>query len=353
MASLSVKSRPAPPLKSTAKKIEIQGDLMKGESVSNARRSRRSIIQTGVAFLSGAPLQSALVESRPDAPSKLKVAIFSKHLLFLQGAQLAQSAAAIGFDGVDLAVRKGGHVEPARVRQDLPPLVAVIRKHGLEVPMITTDIVDSETPFAEDVVSTMAELGINHYRWGGFKYTNNLSIPVQLDNLKPRIAKLAALNSRHRVGAMYHTHSGLDVVGAPIWDLHELLKGFDPAAVGVNYDIGHATVEGGFGGWIDSFRVTGPYLRGIALKDFLWEKNAHSAWLPAWKPLGHGMVHFPQFFQMVSAAGFSGPLQLHFEYPLGGAEEGRKEVANRKEVFDSMARDLKQLRAYLKQAGLA
>jgi len=326
---------------------------MKVEFVSQARLSRRSIIQTGVTLLSGAPLQSALIENGPEAPGKLKVAIFSKHLLFLRGEELAQGAAAIGFDGIDLAVRRGGHVEPARVRHDLAPLVAVIRKHGLQVPMITTDIVDADTPFAEDVMSTMAKLGINRYRWGGFKYTNDLPIPVQLDNLKPRVAKLAALNSRYRVGAMYHTHSGLGVVGAPIWDLHELLTGFDPAAVGVNYDIGHATVEGGFGGWIDSFRVTEPYLRGIAVKDFLWEKNAQGLWRPAWKPLGQGMVNFRHFFQMVAAARFSGPLQLHFEYPLGGAEEGRKEIANRKEVFDSMARDLKQLRAYLKQAGLA
>jgi sugar phosphate isomerase/epimerase len=171
--------------------------------------------------------------------------------------------------------------------------------------------------------------------------------------MKPRVAKLAALNAKYRVGAMYHTHSGFDVVGAPIWDLHELLTGFDPAAVGVNYDIGHATVEGGFGGWIDSFRVTGQYVRGIAVKDFLWEKNAKGEWRPAWKPLGEGMVNFSRFFQMVAALNFAGPLQLHFEYPLQGADEGAKTVSNKSAVFEIMTRDLKQLRGYLAQAGLA
>ena len=285
--------------------------------------------------------------------SKLKVCIFSKHLQFLQGAQLVEAAAKMGFDGIDLTVRKGGHVEPARVKQDLPGLVALIRQHGLEVPMLTTDIVDAGTPYTEEILQCMSELGIHHYRWGGFKYTDDVPIPTQLNNLKPRVAKLAALNSRYHVGAMYHTHSGIDLVGAPIWDLHELLTGFDPAAVGVNYDIGHATVEGGFGGWIDSFRVTGPYLRGIAVKDFLWEKNTRGQWRPAWKPLGTGMVNFPRFFQMVAAAHFSGPLQLHFEYPLGGANEGAKSVSDPQEVFQAMTRDLKRLRTYLSQAGLA
>ena len=61
----------------------------------------------------------------------LKVAIFSKHLLFLKGDELPAGAAEIGFDGIDLAVRKGGHVEPDRVREDLPKLVAAIRQHGV------------------------------------------------------------------------------------------------------------------------------------------------------------------------------------------------------------------------------
>ncbi len=238
-------------------------------------KTRRTVLQAGAtALLSGAFLRSAEA-SEGERSDKLKVAIFSKHLLFLQGVPLAEAAADMGFDGIDLAVRKGGHVDPSRVKQELPGLVTIIRQHGLQVPMLTTDIVDSETPYAEDVLRCMSELNIRHYRWGGFKYTKDASIPAQLDSLKPRVAKLAALNARYQVGAMYHTHSGFDVVGAPIWDLHELLTGLDPASVGVNYDIGHATVEGGFGGWIDSFRVTGPYVRGIAVKDFLWEKNAH------------------------------------------------------------------------------
>ncbi|MBV8829856.1 MAG: sugar phosphate isomerase/epimerase [Acidobacteriaceae bacterium] len=315
--------------------------------------SRRAVIKSSAAALLGGTLVRSAPSNSTTEPGKLKVAIFSKHLLFLQGPKLAQAAADMGFDGIDLAVRKGGHVEPENVKQQLPALVAIIREHGLEVPMLTTDIADVDSLYAEDILQCMSELNIRHYRWGGFKYSDDVSIPTTLEKLKPRVAKLAALNARYHVGAMYHTHSGFDVVGAPIWDLHELLAGFDPAAVGVNYDIGHATVEGGFGGWIDSFRVTGPYVRGIAVKDFLWEKNGRGQWRPAWKPLGEGMVNFPRFFHMVKASGFSGPLQLHFEYPLEGADDGSKQVRDPSHVFSVMTRDLKQLRSYLSQAGLA
>jgi sugar phosphate isomerase/epimerase len=280
----------------------------------------------------------------------MKIAIFSKHLEFLEGEELAKGVSEIGFDGIDLAVRKGGHVEPERVRQDLPGLVAIVRAHGLEVPMLTTDIVDADTPYAADVLESMTGLGIHSYRWGGFKWDNSRVITQQIEAFKPRVARLAALNAKYQASAMYHTHSGAGLVGASIWDLHAILNGFDPRLVGVNYDIGHATIEGGLGGWIESFRITGDYLRGVAVKDFLWEKDAAGHWQAAWKPLGEGMVRFPQFFAMLRGTRFEGPMQLHFEYPLGGAENGLKKdlTMSRADIFAAMKRDLNTFRGYTK-----
>ena len=305
--------------------------------------SRRALLATGAALLSH-PL---------PAKEKLKVAIFSKHLQFLQGEALAKAVADLGFDGVDITVRKGGHVEPARVAQDLPPLAAIFKQHGLEVPMITTDIVDAETPFTEDILKTMAGLGIRNYRFGAFKWTDSQSYTAQLDTMKPRLAKLAALNARYQTCAMYHTHSGVGLVGASIWDLYILMKDLDPKAMGVNYDVGHATIEGGLGGWVASFKVAGPHVRGIALKDFLWVQDAKGAWREQWKPIGEGMVRFPQFFAMVAESGFSGPLQVHYEYPLGGASGGARTLTiPQEEVFRAMKKDLVKVRGHLAQAGI-
>lgn len=307
--------------------------------------SRRAVLAAGAALAS----RALAAGEQP----KLKVAVFSKHLQFLAGEELAKAAADIGFDGIDLTVRKGGHIEPERVRQDLPPLVAIIRKHGLEAPMISTDIVDAATPFTEDILKTMADLGIRNYRFGGFQWAADQPYPAQLDAMRPRVAKLAALNARYRACAMYHTHSGAGVVGANIWDLYILMKDLDPNAVGINYDLAHATIEGGLGGWINSFKITGPHLRGMAVKDFEWSKDAGGNWRTEWKPLGEGMVRLPQFFGMVAAAHFSGPLQMHFEYPLGGANNGSATITiSREAVYSAMKRDLGKLRGYLRQANL-
>ncbi len=169
------------------------------------------------------------------------------------------------------------------------------------------------------------------------------------------MAKLAALNAKYQASAMYHTHSGAGLVGASIWDLREILNGFDPKLTGVNYDAAHATIEGGLAGWIESFRITGEYLRGIAVKDFQWEKDASGKWQVEWMPLGQGMVRFPQFFDMVRESRFAGPLQLHFEYSLGGAEQGKKTglTMSKAGVLAAMKRDVTQLRTYLAAARLA
>jgi sugar phosphate isomerase/epimerase len=309
--------------------------------------SRRTLL--GAAAFAAASQSKAA----PAQGAGLKVSIFSKHLLFLQGEDLAKTTAGLGFDGIDLAVRKGGHVEPEVATQELPKLVKVLRAHGVEVPMITTDIIDVESPYAEAFLRSMHELGIHNYRWGGFKYDYAKPMAPQLDALKPRVAKLAELNKRYDATAMYHTHSGVGVVGASIWDLHIILKEFDPKSVGVNYDIGHATIEGGFGGWINSFYITGQHLRGIAVKDCVWQKDAKGKWKSEFVPMGAGMVQFPEFFKMVKQSGFNGPLQIHYEYPLGGANNGKTKLTMPQEdVLAAMKRDVVKVRGYMQEAGV-
>lgn len=300
------------------------------------------------ASLAGAHLATAFTKRN------LKIAVFSKHLQFLTGPELARVVSDIGFDGIDLTVRRGGHVEPSQAAEALPPLVSVIRKQGLDVPMVTTDIVDSGSPHARTVLSTLARLGIRYYRWGGFKYRDDVPFDRQLEDFHRRSAQLAALNAEYGVCAIYHTHSGVGLVGAPVWDIFQVLKGLNPSAVAINYDVGHATVEGGLGGWIDSFRLASSYIRGVAIKDFIWQKGVRGEWVPAWLPLGQGMVHFPEFFSLLANASFDGPVQLHFEYPLSGAENGDRQLTiPREQLFSAMRRDLHRLRAYLSAAGLS
>lgn len=296
------------------------------------------------------PLAAA---AAPAAGARATYCLFSKHVQWLPVAEAAAVARAQGYDGLDLTVRSGGHVEPERVEDELPAAMEAARKAGAAIPMVTTGIRDTNSPHAERILRTLKAVGVRHYRWGGFRYDLKRPLEPQLKQIKKRVSELAAMNGQYGVCAMYHTHSGIGQVGASMWDLAQLLDGEDPELVSVNYDIGHATVEGGFGGWIHSARLLAPRMRGVALKDFLWRKNARGEWRPAWRPVGEGMVDFAQFFAILKEAGFAGPLQVHIEYPLGGADTGQKTLTlPRGEVLAQMEKDARALRGLAERAGL-
>lgn len=295
-------------------------------------------------------MMSGLAAALPLAANSggAKFSVFSKHLQWLDWKGAGEAAKLMGFEGVDLTVRKGGHVLPERVKEDLPKAAAALRQAGVELTMITTDIADASTPYAEDVLATMKSLGVRHYRFGGLKYKLDKPLPEQVKVFRERLKGLVDLNAKYGTCAMYHTHSGVGQVGASMWDLWLIVRDYDPKLVGFNYDIGHATAEGGYGGWIHSFKLAAPYMRGVALKDYTWAK-VKDEWRPAWQPIGEGMVSWGKFFAMLKDSGFDGPLQVHYEYKLGGAESGQSKITmERGQVLGMMKKDLDALRGMVK-----
>lgn len=296
---------------------------------------------------------AAMAAAAAPGPERLRVAVMSKFLQFLTLPEMAARAKEMGFDGIDLCVRPGAHVLPERVADDLPRAAETIRKAGLELPMITAGISDLSSPHAEAILKTAGALDIHYYRWGWFNYEPGPPIAAQLEALKPRVKELADANRQYNVCAMYHIHSGRGLVGGCVWDIWLLVKDLDPRRVGINYDIGHATVEGGYGGWLTTFDLVRPYLRGAAMKDFRWRKDAKGEWAPEWVPLGDGMVNFGRYLPMLKRAQFQGPVQLHFEYALGGVENGATKLSiPERTAFDAMRRDLRTLRGWMDAAQL-
>ena len=321
---------------------------MSTEKLFSLPVTRREFV--GTAVVAGAWLRSSLVSAGPPAKPAHPICIFSKHLQWLSIPDMARTAAGLGFDGVDLTVRKGGHVDPTRVSTELPAAVAVIRKAGLDVPMIATDVIDPADPLSELVIKTAATLGIGIYRTAYLQYDRSRSITNNLTRFRAQLEKLAVLNRKYGIHGAYQNHSGTNV-GAAVWDLWELLRDVDPQWLGCQYDIKHATAEGGMS-WVNGLGVMQSHIRCFDLKDFYWQKQG-GQWRHKLVPLGEGMVDFKTYFGLLKQHRLAGPMSIHYEYPLGGAETGNQQLNIPPDaVLMAIERDLRTVRTLLTNAGL-
>jgi L-ribulose-5-phosphate 3-epimerase len=311
-------------------------------------RSRRSFLKKSILMGSLFPVYrnlSSIINT--GAVNPLKIHIFSKHLQFLNYKDMADAAAEIGFDGIDVTVRPNGHVLPERVENDLPKAVEAIRKVGYTPLMIVTAVQDASDNTDKKVLDVAAKLGFKYYRMNWFSYPDEKSMPATIELFQQKVKELSYLNKQLGLTGCYQNHAG-KLVGSSLWELWELLKDADKQHMGVQYDIRHAVVEGGLS-WQNGLRLIQPQIKTLTIKDFKWEMK-NGVWDVQNTPMGEGMVDFKTYFKLLKQYQINVPVSLHFEYPLGGAENGETQLTcDKKDVFKAMKRDLQKVHELWKQ----
>lgn len=298
--------------------------------------TRRAFLASSMAAI--AAVRPTVAQAAPSA--RPPVCVFSKHLQFLDYAALAEAGRSIGLDGFDLTVRANGHVVPERVATDLPKAVAAIRDAGLEVPMITTNLNDGADPTARPILAAASALGIRYFRVGGLRYSEETSPREQLREFEPKLRSLAEAAEEFGMVAGYHNHSGPRYVAGPLWDLLQLVEGIASPSFGSNFDVGHAKVEGAYGAWETTARAMASHVKMMAVKDFVWRDDASR---PQWVPVGAGYVPLTELFTIMRAAGFGGPVSIHFEY----------DTPSNDALIEDMREAVATVRAALSEAGYA
>ncbi|WP_166442750.1 sugar phosphate isomerase/epimerase family protein [Phragmitibacter flavus] len=281
----------------------------------------RSVLATGGALLGGVEgVRAAEGEGAGEMPM---VSVFTKHFQGLDFERLADAIVATGVKGVDAPVRKGGHVEPERVEEDLPKLAAVLKDRGLTLTMLTTGInAVNEEQHTEKVLRTAKALGVMHYRMNYFRYDLKKPIWDQVEEWKPAIKDLAALSKEIGIGAMYQNHSGKEYFGAPVWDAYGVLREYPVEQMSFAFDIMHAMIEGG---------------KSWPLELALVKENVGAYYFKNFKPMEGGKFQDCPLKDGVVGKGYveelkklkwTGPVSLHVEYLKGSVkEEGYLEKA--------------------------
>ena len=272
-----------------------------------------------------------------------KLCFFSKHLSSMEPRRLARSLKQAGFTGIDLTVRRGGHVAPESAAQELPRAVAAIREEGLDVPMITTGLTSASDPTARPILSTAGKLSIPYYKPGYYRY-DFVDVRKELEKAGAEFQRLAELGKQYGIQAGFHNHSGY--IGAPVWDIATIIEPMDPRWVGYYFDVRHAVVEGGDAGWKIAANLVARRVKMIAVKDFYWERRPNRGWQIVDCPLGQGMVDWRSYFTTLAQAGFQGPISFHFEYEISGATSAAKEES----TLAAARRDLEFVKARLQES---
>ena len=328
--------------------------------------NRRELLRLGTASLAAAALPKvSAAQTAPNAPQPpptFQFDVYSRSLQWLRTPEtVAKAVIDSGARSIDLTVMPyPGHVDPAKVRADLPPFVNGLKSGGVAVSAITCPIADSDSPDAEAIIATASSLGIRYYGWGGFQHEPRQPYRAQLDALKPRVARLAKLNEKYDMKALYQPRPG--EVGSVFFDFLDVLRNFDPRYVSFRYDTAtllhprpqDAALE---------LQLGAPYIGAVALNDAVVKLE-----LPVWNdgaytgtprqlvgasmgsgdnlgkdggnplaiggggrplpyhfyevPVGTGMVDFSLIGQTLKEIGFSGPVESQTDWPLGGAEKG-------------------------------
>jgi L-ribulose-5-phosphate 3-epimerase len=320
---------------------------LKTEVISVTNASRRDFLKTGVMSLLPFVLSAKTVCSQAR-PGKVSVCLFSKPLQALDCGELAKFCATLGIPGVDLTVRPEGHVLPDRVTKELPSAVQTLRSAGVQVPMITTAIVDPQDADTLPIIQTAGDLGIPHLKLGYYSYQQFEDIPGQLIQIRSKVKAIGEICEKHKIQAGFHNHSGA-YVGAALWDVHEVLQGIPDAWVGAYFDPAHATIEGGDAGWKIGMNLLLSRIAMVAVKDFRWLRvpgKRHSE--AEFGPLGEGEVRWEEFFAFLKKADFSGPISLHVEFTA--AKDNSR--AERERMARLVGHDFNFLRKALEKSGM-
>lgn len=284
-------------------------------------------------FLAGAAAVAAGGLVRPvRLPAPVPpVAVFSKvyQELKLDFEAAADLTAEAGLDGIDCPVRPGGEIPPERAAEDMPRYAEALRKRGVGMLLLATGITGVDSPHAETLLRTARRLGIRHYRLGNHMIPKGRTAADRIPETRARLKELAALNREIGIGAIFQNHSPGDrYLGGDLAVMAEIVKDFDPAQIGVAFDLGHAIIVHG-DDWASHFERLKSHIRVAYVKD-VQRPNRFVAF-------GEGEFGKTDWFRRLRQMEYSAPFSMHIEYDWAGPGNPRTREALRETLRRSAA----------------
>lgn len=244
--------------------------------------------------------------------------LFTKMFRGMDLEDIGSAASELGFDGIDLLIRRGHQVEP-----DAPDQIAMavhqLEQHGLTVPMATMDLTDPARFQTEKLFAACADARIRTIRLGYWSYDPKIGYRVILDKARRDLDTLTQLARVAGVKLAIQLHGG--TIHGSGSQTAILLQDHDPLVLGAYPDPGNQVVQDGWEDWRFTFDVLKPWLCCVGVKNGFWFP-AHLAdsgqrhWTSDWAGLSEGMVPWDDIMTFLATTGYDGSLSFHSHYEV-------------------------------------
>ena len=120
--------------------------------------------------------------------------------------------------------------------------------------------------------------------------------------------------------------------------MYDIVKDFDPAQIGVAFDIGHALVVHG-DDWRRHFEKLKSHLKVAYVKDVTRGGR--------WVPFGQGDIASTGYFKLLKQMGYRAPVSLHIEFDWSDGGKSKTRAA----LLEALQGSARVLRRWLSAVG--
>lgn len=235
--------------------------------------------------------------------------LYSGNLAKVPYPMLGDIAGQIGYEGIDLTVFPGGHVNPYIANVDMVRACETIRASQLELPMISTELTAMTQPTAYAVLALANQGAVPMFRTGYWPLDVGPPVAQRLLEVKRDIMGLVMLARRCEMETMIPNRAGA-FAGHSLAQEQALIGDMDPRSIGYYFDIAQCLREAGPQNFDAALRSALPRAKAIAVSDYKPDPAAKNDACP----LGEGAVDWAKVFAALAQARFTGPISVHMDY---------------------------------------
>ncbi|MDD9268311.1 sugar phosphate isomerase/epimerase family protein [Paenibacillus sp. GCM10023248] len=239
-------------------------------------------------------------------PNPISFSLFVKHWNDKSVPELGAFVKAVGFDGIELPIRAGFHVEPGTAHRTLPALAAQLAQQDIRIFSVAASPEEPVFAACEEAGVPLIRIMVS-IESDGYKATE--------ERTKRKLEELAPLCEKYGVKIGVQPHYGNYINDSN--GVMRLLENIRPESAGVVWDAAHDAFAGQQPEY--GLDIVWTHLAMVNLKNgFFVRSNGPEAESAEWKrhfTTGrHGMAQWPRIVRVLKERMYSGVICLTAEY---------------------------------------